>query len=124
MRLVTLSAALLGTAAVVLMLTSSAGGTATGSWPEFRSDAAHSGLNASESSIAVGDVPYLTTEWTANLDNPVKSSPAVVGGVVYVGSTDGKLYAFDAAGSTGCSGTPKICNPLWTASTGSYIVSS
>src|SRR5206468_496644 len=34
-----------------------------------------------------------------------------------VGSQDGKLYAFDAAGNTNCSGTPKSCTPLWTAST-------
>lgn len=45
----------------------------------------------------------------------VGSSPTVVNGVVYVGSTDGKLYAFSAAGSTGCPGVPKTCAPLWTA---------
>jgi hypothetical protein len=44
------------------------------------------------------------------------SSPAVVGGVEYVGHD--KLYAFDAAGTTNCSGTPKTCAPLWTAETG------
>jgi len=43
------------------------------------------------------------------------SSPAVAGGVVYVAATDGKLYAFRAAGTTGCSGTPKTYAPLWTA---------
>ena len=47
----------------------------------------------------------------------VTSSPAVAGGVVYVGATDGKLYAFDANGVTGCSGTPKTCTALWTAAT-------
>ena len=34
-----------------------------------------------------------------------------------MGSTDGKLYAFSAAGTTGCSGTPKTCAPLWTSTT-------
>jgi hypothetical protein len=42
------------------------------------------------------------------------SSPAVANGVVYV--TASLLSAFDAAGTTNCSGTPKICRPLWTAS--------
>src|SRR5581483_4045803 len=42
----------------------------------------------------------------------------------YVGSGDGKLYAFDAAGVTGCSGSPKTCAPLWTAATGGYVWSS
>jgi outer membrane protein assembly factor BamB len=52
------------------------------------------------------------------------SSPAVANGEVYVGSYDGKLYAFSAAGTTGCSGTPKSCKPLWTGATGSEIDSS
>jgi len=45
---------------------------------------------------------------------PIVSSPAVANGVAYVGSTDGKLYAFDAAGVGGCSGSDadKICQPL------------
>ena len=48
-----------------------------------------------------------------------ESSPAVSGGVVYVGSDDNKLYAFDAGGC----GAP-TCNPLWTATTGGDIESS
>ena len=43
------------------------------------------------------------------------ASPAVSGGVVYTESNDDKLFAFDANGSTGCSGTPATCTPLWTA---------
>jgi PQQ-like domain len=45
-------------------------------------------------------------------------------GPTFVGSTDDKLYAFDATGTTGCSGTPKACTPLWTMATGGPIVSS
>jgi outer membrane protein assembly factor BamB len=52
------------------------------------------------------------------------SSPAVANGKVYVGAWDDKLYAFDATGSTGCSGVPKTCSPLWTATTGNIIQSS
>src|SRR6059058_3549616 len=64
--------------------------------------------------------------WTATTGAEVSSSPAVVNGVVYIGSTqpDNKLYAFDAAGETGCSGTPKTCAPLWTATTGGAVNSS
>ena len=50
------------------------------------------------------------------------SSPAVVNGVAYIASTESvnstippTLYAFDANGITNCSGTPKVCQPLWTA---------
>jgi outer membrane protein assembly factor BamB len=46
------------------------------------------------------------------------SSPAIAHGVAYVGSNDGNLYAFDATGTTGCSGMPKTCTPLWTATGG------
>jgi outer membrane protein assembly factor BamB len=59
-----------------------------------------------------------TTLWTAKTAGYVESSPAAVNGVVYVGSDDGNLYAFDATGSAGCSGTPKTCAPLWTAPNG------
>jgi outer membrane protein assembly factor BamB len=62
--------------------------------------------------------------WTAATGGIVSSSPAVVKGVVYVGSEDHKLYAFDAGGSTNCSGRPKSCAPLWTATTGGSVVSS
>jgi hypothetical protein len=58
--------------------------------------------------------------WTAAVPDTSSSSPAVANGVVYIGTEDPDfgLYAFDAAGSSGCSGTPKTCSPLWTASTG------
>jgi outer membrane protein assembly factor BamB len=58
--------------------------------------------------------------WTAPTGGFIDSSPAVVNGIAYVNSTDGKLYAFDAAGHTNCSGTPTTCAPLWTAPTGGF----
>ena len=64
--------------------------------------------------------------WTGatTLTDVVASSPAVANGVVYVGADDHRLWAFDAAGSIGCSGVPKTCVALWTANTGSAVVSS
>jgi hypothetical protein len=44
--------------------------------------------------------------------------PRVSRGVLYVGSNSGNLFAFDAAGGTNCSGTPKTCSPLWRTTTG------
>jgi hypothetical protein len=48
------------------------------------------------------------------------ATPAVANGVVYVSTqatstSSGGLYVFDANGVTNCSGTPKVCQPLWTA---------
>lgn len=47
--------------------------------------------------------------------------------VVYVGSLDGTLFAFDAAGVTSCGGIPRTCAPLLHRIVGSpfvYIPSS
>jgi outer membrane protein assembly factor BamB len=55
---------------------------------------------------------------------PTPSNPAVANGLVYAGSEVADLYAFDAAGVTNCSGTPKTCAPVWTGATGSGFVES
>ena len=66
--------------------------------------------------------------WRANTPG-VKSpsflsdgAPGIANGVAYVGAD--KLYAFDANGVTGCSGTPKLCTPLWTGATGGDVLTS
>jgi hypothetical protein len=63
-----------------------------------------------------------TALWTATTGGQIFSSPAVANGVVYVGSDDDKLYAFDAAGVTRCSGG--TCLPLWTGGTAGQVMSS
>jgi outer membrane protein assembly factor BamB len=95
-------------------------------WSQFHFDAAHSGFNPYENVIGPSNVSGLKTAWTAAPGiGSVGTSPAVAGGVVYVGSASTfKLYAFSAAGTTGCSGTPKTCQPLWTAATGGIALSS
>jgi outer membrane protein assembly factor BamB len=63
-----------------------------------------------------------TPLWTGNTGGWIStSSPVVSGGKVYVGAEDDKLHVFDASGTTNCTGTPKICEPLWTAATGGNI---
>ena len=52
-------------------------------------------------------------DWTATVGGAVLSTPMVVRGVAYVAATDRRLYAFDAVGAVGCSGTPTTCTPLW-----------
>jgi PQQ-like domain len=59
-------------------------------------------------------VPLWTTT-TLPVSSGNSGSPTVAGGVLYI--ANGTLYAFDAAGSDGCTGTPKICAPTWTAVT-------
>jgi outer membrane protein assembly factor BamB len=72
--------------------------------------------------------------WTASLEGTNASqSPAVAGGKVYVaiaavtptGEEFSGLLAFDAAGNTNCSGSPKTCTPLWGKSlAANFVVSS
>jgi outer membrane protein assembly factor BamB len=59
--------------------------------------------------------------WTASLSDLGQWSPAVANGVLYVNSSSGLtagLYALDATGNTGCTGSPKVCTPLWSTATG------
>jgi len=44
------------------------------------------------------------------------TTPAVANGVAYIAGGDGNFYAFSTkVSSSRCSGTPKVCQPLWTA---------
>ena len=71
---------------------------ASNDWTMFRHDAAHSGNSTSSPSSSV-------QLWDFTTGNFVYSSPAVVGGVVYVGSSDNKIYAI---GEGAYSGVPTI----------------
>jgi PQQ-like domain len=61
--------------------------------------------------------------WTAAMSSPGHSVVAIADGLVYVGTSDSGLYAFDAAGTKNCSTgtTPKTCAPLWIAPTAGNI---
>ncbi|MGD0329665.1 MAG: PQQ-binding-like beta-propeller repeat protein [Nitrososphaeria archaeon] len=80
---------------------------ATDDWTMFRHDAAHSGYSTSSSS---GGVKL----WSFPTGDQVESSPAVAGGVVYVGSYDHNVYALNA--STGAK--------IWSYTTGDWVTSS
>jgi hypothetical protein len=54
--------------------------------------------------------------WTATLDGVNGVGIAASDGVVVIGVetlSGARLEAFDAAGSTNCSGVPKTCRPIW-----------
>jgi len=76
-----------------------------------------------------GTPKVCTPLWTTSTNiatgpgfTPGRGSPVVAGGVLYVPGGGGAspstgqalVAAFDAAGKTGCSGTPVICVPMWT----------
>ena len=93
-------------------------------WTKFHFNLGNTGFNPFENVINTSNVSSLVSAWQGVTGTSSTSSPAVVHGVVYVGMDDNKLYAFDAAGVTNCSGTPKTCKPLWTGATGFSIRSS
>ncbi|HEX4702315.1 MAG TPA: PQQ-binding-like beta-propeller repeat protein [Pseudonocardiaceae bacterium] len=96
--LVLMSAVVLGSA----LLTGAARGddTGYGDWASWSKDLAGSRYAADESRITAADVSGLTLKWAFQLpripNQMGKSQPVVVGGTLYVGSTDGKFYALDA----------------------------
>ena len=63
---------------------------ANADWTMFRADPSHSGAGTGN--------PVLTPTllWKYTTGNMVESSPAVVDGVVYIGSGDGNVYALNA----------------------------
>lgn len=83
-------------------------------WAGFRGGPRHRGYNAFENVLSTSTVSGLDQAWLGATGGTVQSSPSVVGGTVYVGAGDGKLYTFDA--TTGA--------PGWTASLGAAITGS
>ncbi len=56
--------------------------------------------------------------WRATLPFPSTSDPIVAGRMVFLGggiSNRWTIVGFDAAGVRGCSGTPRVCQPVWQA---------
>src|SRR5438874_342078 len=68
-------------------------------WPMYGRDLKHSFTNPG-SLINAGNVGLLAPAWDFTTGDAVSASPAVVDGVVYVGSWDGFFYALDAASGT------------------------
>jgi outer membrane protein assembly factor BamB len=83
-------------------------------WAKFGFVLRHSGTNPYENVLSPANVASLNVDWSAPTGNSIQSSPAVANGVVYVGSADAHLYAFNA--QTGAQ--------LWSALTGSLSFSS
>lgn len=86
-------------------------------WTSFRNGPSNPGASTCEAIDAI-DVPTLVPQLLYRTRDSVTSTPAVVDGVLYVGTWDGSFYAFDATG-TGI-GDPSLTGgpiptvaPLW-----------
>jgi outer membrane protein assembly factor BamB len=93
---------------------------AVGDWAQFRESQTHQAHNTTETLISDTNVHALGLAWTGATGAAIATSPAVANGVVYIGSNDGKLYAF----AVGCATGGGTCTPIWSAQTGGAIDSS
>src|SRR5215469_5727983 len=69
---------------------------AAGDWPTYLHDPQRT-ASSSDTTLSPTNASQLALKWTFATGGPIASSPAVVGGTVYVGSWDGYEYALDAA---------------------------
>jgi outer membrane protein assembly factor BamB len=94
----------------------------SGCWFNVGGNALHTGFNALESSVKSDSFASLHKVWSASVEpadeTRLPSSVAVFGNTLFIESEQGMLQAYDAAGNTNCSGTPKSCQALWTADAG------
>jgi polyvinyl alcohol dehydrogenase (cytochrome) len=79
----------------VLLVSCGGSSSAPPDWPMYGFDALHT-FTAKGSPITSKNVAMLEQAWSFPTGDAVTATPAVVGGVVYVGSWDGFFYALDA----------------------------
>ena len=84
---------------------------ANADWTMFHADPSHSGAGTSNPAVSVNQLTY-TLLWSYTTGGI--SSPAVVDGVVYIGSMGGNVYALNSANSA----------KLWSYATGGAVWSS
>ena len=71
--------------------------TVNTNWAQFHYSALHKGANPVENVLSPANVSGIDQDWRFTTGGSVSSSPAVVNGVVYVGSDDTNLYALNAS---------------------------
>lgn len=90
------------------LIASSAGAT---DWTHFRYDQRHTGFQPHEHKIGADNAKFLHFSWQADLGGELIdfSSPAVAGGLVYIGTDQGVLVAYPAKGC----GSDFCTEPAW-----------
>lgn len=67
--------------------------TVRSNWTQYRGSAAHTGVDPTENVLSPSTVGHAVLKWSHDTGNRVSSSPAVVNGIVYVGSYDDRVFA-------------------------------
>ena len=85
-------------------------------WLQLGGLANHDSHNP-ETTVNTSNVSALTEAFTTSPNTfPIYSQPVVANGVMYAITQNGELSAYDAKGASGCTGSPTVCAPLWSAS--------
>lgn len=71
-------------------------GHSRGEWPSYGRDLTNSRTQPAERSIGADNVGSLEAAWVHRAGGAINSTPIVTGGCVFVGSSDGTVYALDA----------------------------
>jgi glucose dehydrogenase len=72
--------------------------TAIANWHQAAFDSAHTAHNRLETVLTPSNVGQLTQVWASQVGTgALYASPVVARGKVFIGSGDGRMYAFDAA---------------------------
>jgi polyvinyl alcohol dehydrogenase (cytochrome) len=79
---------------------SSAQASGTAQWVQYMYGTQHQGYNPYETQISKSNVASLKLKWKFHIGGLTVAEPVVVNGVVYEGSENGYMYAFDASNGT------------------------
>ena len=93
---------------------------ASGDWPQYGHDAAHTGDNPVEKTISAANVANLKLAWTASTRQGIRGF-VVAEGVVFVSGGNGgtgKLYEYPV----GCASGGEDCAPRWTVTVSSSSI--
>lgn len=66
------------------------------SWGDFGFNLAHNRQNPYENTVGTSNVANLILKWSASTANQLQASPVYANGIVYLGTFDGILNAYDA----------------------------
>ncbi len=86
------------------------------SWGQYGHDASHAGWSPAEKALTTSNVAQLRPLWRTAPHSAFGSLIAY--GNLYsldLASSPKRVVAYKADGSTGCSGSPRVCSPLWSA---------
>jgi hypothetical protein len=91
-------------------------------WGQYGHDGSRAGWSPADKVLTTDNVGQLVTRWQTNV-NTAWGAQIADSTLFSIDTSPGKprLLAYRADGSTGCSGAPRTCSPIWTANLGERL---